>query len=102
MTVQAYEEIVDVIAAGSSPQSVITFRPSKEARQCVWDLVAREKAGDLSQKETSELEHYLQLEHIMRLAKARAQRWVWADWAFPITQIFIWRSALRRSRSSNW
>ncbi len=72
---KAYEEIVDFIAAGTSPQNVIAFRPSKAARQRVWDLVAREKAGGLSQEETSELEHYLQLEHIMRLAKARAQRY---------------------------
>ncbi len=72
---KAYEEIVDFIAAGSSPQNVIAFRPSEEARQRVWDLVARERAGSLSQEETSELEHYLQLEHIMRLAKARAQRY---------------------------
>lgn len=72
---KAYEEIVDFIAAGTSPQNVIAFRPSRAARQRVWDLVAREKEGELSAEETSELEHYLQLEHIMRLAKARAQRY---------------------------
>lgn len=72
---KAYEEIVDFIAAGTSPQNVIAFRPSEGSRQRVWELVAREKTGGLSQDETSELEHYLQLEHIMRLAKARAQRY---------------------------
>ena len=72
---KAYEEIVDFIAAGTSPQNVIAFRPSEIARQRVWDLVAREKAGALSREEASELEHYLQLEHIMRLVKARAQRY---------------------------
>ena len=72
---QVYEEIVDFIAAGTSPQNVIAFRPSKAARERVWDLVARDKAGGLSKAEASELEHYLQLEHSMRLAKARAQRY---------------------------
>ena len=72
---QAYEEIIDFIAAGTSPQTVIAFRPSKAAQQRVWDLVAGEKAGTLSPEENTELEHYLQLEHIMRLAKARAQRY---------------------------
>ncbi len=72
---KAYEEIVDFIAAGTSPQNVIAFRPSETARQRVWDLVARQKTEGLSQDETSELEHYLQLEHIMRMAKARAQRY---------------------------
>ena len=71
---KAYEDIVDFIAAGTTPQNVIAFRPSEVARKRVWDLVAREKTGSLSQEETSELDHYLQLEHIMRMAKARAQR----------------------------
>ena len=72
---KVYEELADFIAAGTNPQNVIAFRPSEETRQRVWDLVAREKDGGLSEEETSELEHYLQLEHIMRLAKARAQHY---------------------------
>lgn len=72
---KAYEEIVDFIAAGTSPQNVIAFRPSEEARKRVWELVGREKTKGLSREETAELEHYLQLEHIMRLARARAQHY---------------------------
>ena len=70
---RAYEEIVDFIAAETSPQNVVAFHPSQETRQRVWDLVYREKTEGLSRDETSELEHYLQLEHLMRLVKARAQ-----------------------------
>jgi len=73
---KAYEEIVDFIAAGTSPQNVVAFRPSEEARKRVWDLVAREKESGLSPEEAAELEHYSQLEHIMRLAKARAKRYL--------------------------
>jgi hypothetical protein len=73
---RAYDEIVDFIAAGSSPRSVVAFRPSEAARARVADLVAREKSGGLTPEETSELEHYLQLEHILRLAKARARRFI--------------------------
>ncbi len=75
---RAYEEIVDFIAAGTSPRKVIAFRPSEAARQRVWDLVARQKTGNLSQEESSELEHYLQLEHIMRMARARVQRYAYS------------------------
>jgi len=35
--------------------------------------LAREKEGELSPAEKSELDHYMQLEHLMRLAKARAR-----------------------------
>lgn len=71
-TTKAYEEVVDFIAAGTTPQNVIAFRPSKEAQDRVSDLLEREKEGNLSASEKSELDHYLQLEHLMRMAKARA------------------------------
>jgi hypothetical protein len=70
---RAYEEFVNFIAAGPSCELVATFQPSEAPRQHVADLVAREKTTGLSVEETSELDHYLQFEHLMRLAKARAR-----------------------------
>ena len=76
MTVtRAYEEVADFIAA-SNPGAVAAFQPSEEARARVADLVAREKTDGLTAEEASELEHYLQLEHTMRLAKARARQYL--------------------------
>jgi hypothetical protein len=71
--IKAYEEIVDFIAAGTTPEDVISFRPSEAAQARVTDLLAREKEGELSPAERSELDHYMQIEHLMRLAKARAR-----------------------------
>ena len=73
---RAYEEVIDFIAAGSSPSKVVAFRPSEAVKSRVTELLAREKTGGLTPDETSELEHYLQLEHIMRLAKARAKKYL--------------------------
>lgn len=70
---RAYEEIVDFIAAGTSPRDVVAYQPSATARARVADLIQKEKTTGLSTEETAELEHYLQLEHVMRLAKARAR-----------------------------
>lgn len=70
---QAYEEIVDFIAAGTKPSEVIAFQPSEAVKARVADLIQREKTTGLSSEETNELSHYMQLEHIMRLAKARAR-----------------------------
>ena len=72
-TVKAYEEVVDFIAAGTTPQNVIDFRPSETTQARVEDLLEREKEGVLSPSEKTELDHYLQIEHLMRLAKARAR-----------------------------
>jgi len=75
-TLRAYEEVIEFIAAGTSPQNVIAFRPSENAKERVADLIARERVDSLSPDEKSELDHYLQLEHLMRLAKARARRYI--------------------------
>lgn len=72
----AYEEVVDFLAQGPGPGRLIAFRPSQAARDRVADLIAREKTAGLSEDETAELDHYLQLEHLMRLAKARARQYV--------------------------
>ena len=71
--IRAYEEIVDFIAAGTTPQSVASFEASQESKDHVADLIRREKTGDLNPDEVSELDHYLRLEHLMRMAKARAR-----------------------------
>ena len=71
---RVYEEIIDFIAGGSSPSEVADFQPSDDARRRVAELIRRQKDADLSREESAELEHYLELEHIMRLAKARARR----------------------------
>lgn len=71
--IKAYEEVVDFIASGTTPKNVIAFRPSEAAQERVADLLFREKSSGLSGAEKSELDHYMQLEHLMRLAKARAR-----------------------------
>jgi hypothetical protein len=70
----AYEEFVDFIAGGSTPQGVIDFRPSEETKARVTDLIRRQKTTSLSPDETAELNQYLHIERLMRLAKARARQ----------------------------
>ena len=71
---RSYDEIIEFIAAGTTPEAVVAFRPSAPVQQRVTQLVARANDGSISAEEQSELEDYLQLEHIMIMAKARARR----------------------------
>lgn len=71
---KAYEEIIEFIASGPSSNHVVTFQPSEKTREHVRNLIQKEKNAGLSTEEASELDHYLQLEHIMRLAKAKARQ----------------------------
>ena len=52
----------------------LAFHPSDSVQQRVADLVERSKEGSISAEDLSELEEYLQLEHIMIMAKARARQ----------------------------
>ena len=69
----AYLELVDFIASGPSRSEVAKFQASDIAKARVADLIRREKTEGLSEEEKEELEQFLQLEHLMRLAKARAR-----------------------------
>ena len=69
-----YFEIIDFIAAGTTPEAVVDFRPSPEAQQRLAALIEREKADSLSPEEKAELDHFMELEHILRMAKARARQ----------------------------
>ena len=68
-TVRAYDELIDFKAGGVTAEQVATFGPSESVRERAWELVARKKAGSLTPDEESELLHFQQLEHILRMAK---------------------------------
>jgi hypothetical protein len=70
---RAYDEIVDFIAGGTTPDAVAHFEPSQQTKDYVADLIHKEKANGLTPEESSDLDHFLKLEHLMRLAKARAR-----------------------------
>ncbi|MEO8050320.1 MAG: hypothetical protein ABI833_07880 [Acidobacteriota bacterium] len=69
-----YLEIIDFIATGTTPEAVTHFQPSPGAQQRVADLIGLEKEHLLSPDERAELDHFMELEHILRMAKARAQQ----------------------------
>ena len=72
-TASAEQEIVDFIASGTTPATILRFRPSAEASLRLEDLIEREKECALSADEKLELDHCLHLEHLMRMAKAKAR-----------------------------
>ena len=71
---KSYEEIIDFIARGTTPESVIAFRPSAALQRRLSELVERASEGNITAEERSELEDCLQLEHIVVMAKAQARR----------------------------
>ena len=64
---------MDFVARGATAEEVANFRPSPEAQQRVAELLERQRESELTEDEVSELDGFVQLEHILGLAKAKAQ-----------------------------
>jgi hypothetical protein len=68
-----FEEIVQFIADAAGAERLGAFRPSPSAEKRVSELLAKQQAGTLRPKEREELQMFVQLDHVMSLAKARAR-----------------------------
>ena len=71
---KASEEVANFIAM-TNPAKVLAFRPSDEAKKRVSELIEREKSDEISVEEKRELDYYMQLEHLMRMAKIFARKY---------------------------
>ncbi len=69
----AIDEWTDFFAL-KFPADILTFSPSKKVAERVEFLVFKEKTEGVSSEEKSELDIYMVLEHIMRIAKAKAKK----------------------------
>ena len=69
---RSYDEVVDLFARGSSSAEILAFRPSAKTQERARYLLARNRAGELTAKETAELDRLGELESLMQLVKARA------------------------------
>ena len=69
----ACDEIIDFIVAGKSAEQIDAFRPSENTRARIAHLLDLAREDSLSHAERAELEDFLQLEHLMIMAKARAR-----------------------------
>jgi len=68
------QSIIVLLASQPTPEQVMSIHPSAKLQARVSELLARSKVGVLQHEEEIELERYLILEHLVRLAKAQAYR----------------------------
>jgi len=66
--------IMELLASRPTPEQILNIRPSPELQARVSELLYQNKEGELSHQEEAELERYLTLEHLVRLAKAQAYK----------------------------
>jgi hypothetical protein len=71
ITQTVYDEVADFMAS-MNPEKVIVSKPLKSNQNRLDSLLDKQKEITLSDSERNELEHYLILNRIIGLAKARA------------------------------
>lgn len=66
--------ILESLAGLPTAEEVLALRPSSELDHRLDELLAKSKTTGLTEEEQREWEAYEYVEHLVRLAKARAQR----------------------------
>jgi hypothetical protein len=72
----AYHNVYDSLAefmANLDPMKVLAFHAPEKIQERVEFLLDKKRESKLTKTEQEELDHYLILEHIVRLAKSRAR-----------------------------
>jgi hypothetical protein len=67
----AYDQIAGLIAE-LNPARVMALKANKELQMRFEDLVLKSKESSLDNREKDELDHYIVLERLIRLAKIRS------------------------------
>jgi hypothetical protein len=68
-----YDHVADFIA-DMNPSKLLELRATEASRERLTELIEKEKDLGLSPVEKDELDHYLVLERLIRLAKAHARQ----------------------------
>lgn len=67
-----YEEVLEFLAEGPSVQQIVTFRPRPETQERFSHLLDANRQQTLTAQEEVELDHYIRIEQMLSLLKAKA------------------------------
>jgi hypothetical protein len=70
---QGLAQVLEKLAELPTPEEVLALRPSPQLEARLSDLLGKNREGSLTVDEQAEWERYEWVEHLVRVAKARAQ-----------------------------
>ena len=71
--INPFIELIDFVVANIKPELISAFRASEESPNYAYDLLQKEKTGVATTEERDELDQFMQLEHTIRMMKAKAR-----------------------------
>ena len=69
-----YEDVLEFLASGPSSQQVVEYRPSATAQHRFSALLEANRQRVLSLEEQEELDHYIQMDRMLSLLKAKSYK----------------------------
>ena len=66
-------EVIDKLASLPTPEEILAIRASTQLAERVAELLEKNRTTGLDKDERREWQHYEYLEHVVRMAKARAR-----------------------------
>ena len=69
-----YEDVLEFLATGPSTQQLIDFRPSAAAQNRFSTLLDAHRDRALSMAEEEELDHYIRMDRMLSLLKAKSYK----------------------------
>lgn len=67
-----YEQVLEFLAAGPSVQEIAAYRPPRAAQARFSRLLEANRSRTLSPDEEEELDHYVSMDRMLSLLKAKA------------------------------
>jgi hypothetical protein len=74
VAIRFFDEIVDFLTSCPSPDAVVAFKPSADLQTRSEFLLEKKRQNTLTPQERQELDYFMVIEHLMRMAKARARK----------------------------
>lgn len=74
VTSRAFDEVVDFITSSPPAEEILAFSPSERAQRRLEELLEKKREEQLTEEDKQELDQAMWIEHLMRMAKARARQ----------------------------
>lgn len=69
---EGYRYVLQFLATNPSPQAILDFHPTPEMQERIGELLAKNRAGELTLTESVELDEVEHIENFLRKLKIRA------------------------------
>jgi len=71
---EVYRYILEFLASNPSPEAIAKFRPTPKMQARISKLLAKNREGELTPAESTELDEYVHINDLLSLLKVRAVR----------------------------